>query len=325
MAYSYTERKRIRKSFGKRDSVLEVPYLLQMQKDAYTAFLQADVAPSRAHRRGPAGRLRRGLPDRLAQRFCRDEVHRIQPGQARLRRARVPDPRPDLRLGRARQGAADHLRPRVLHAAVQGGQGGQGAGGLHGRSAAHDRQGLLHHQRHRARDRLAAAPLAGRVLRARQGQDAQLGQAAVLGPHHSLPRLLAGLRVRPEGHPVLPRRPPPQDAGDDPAQGHRPDARVDPGELLRQRQLPPDGQRRADGVRARAPARRSGPLRHHRQVRQGGGAQGQARHRAPHPRAGAVRHHPHQRAGRLPGRPRGGPHHRRSRTPARSSPRPTTS
>jgi DNA-directed RNA polymerase beta subunit len=48
MAYSYTERKRIRKSFGSRDSVLEVPYLLQMQKDAYTAFLQADVAPKNA-------------------------------------------------------------------------------------------------------------------------------------------------------------------------------------------------------------------------------------------------------------------------------------
>ncbi len=32
MAYSYTERKRIRKSFGSRDSVLAVPYLLQMQK-----------------------------------------------------------------------------------------------------------------------------------------------------------------------------------------------------------------------------------------------------------------------------------------------------
>jgi DNA-directed RNA polymerase subunit beta len=47
MAYSYTERKRIRKSFGKRDSVLEVPYLLQMQKDAYTAFLQADMAPQK--------------------------------------------------------------------------------------------------------------------------------------------------------------------------------------------------------------------------------------------------------------------------------------
>src|SRR5574343_649656 len=47
MAYSYTERKRIRKSFGSRESVLEVPYLLQMQKDAYTSFLQANVLPSK--------------------------------------------------------------------------------------------------------------------------------------------------------------------------------------------------------------------------------------------------------------------------------------
>ncbi|PAT38952.1 DNA-directed RNA polymerase subunit beta [Vandammella animalimorsus] len=47
MAYSFTERKRIRKSFGRRDSVLSIPYLLQMQKDAYTAFLQAEVPPKK--------------------------------------------------------------------------------------------------------------------------------------------------------------------------------------------------------------------------------------------------------------------------------------
>ena len=46
-SYSYTERKRIRKNFGNRDSVVEVPYLLQMQKDAYTAFLQADISPKK--------------------------------------------------------------------------------------------------------------------------------------------------------------------------------------------------------------------------------------------------------------------------------------
>jgi len=45
--YSYTERKRIRKNFGNRDSVVEIPYLLQMQKDAYTAFLQAGIAPQK--------------------------------------------------------------------------------------------------------------------------------------------------------------------------------------------------------------------------------------------------------------------------------------
>ncbi len=45
--YTYTERKRIRKSFGKRASVLNVPYLLTMQKDSYRAFLQAETAPSK--------------------------------------------------------------------------------------------------------------------------------------------------------------------------------------------------------------------------------------------------------------------------------------
>src|SRR5688572_24679229 len=45
--YSYTERKRIRKSFGKRASVLNVPYLLTMQREAYVAFLQKDIHPQK--------------------------------------------------------------------------------------------------------------------------------------------------------------------------------------------------------------------------------------------------------------------------------------
>jgi len=50
--YSYTERKRIRKSFGKRESVLNVPYLLTMQKEAYVAFLQKDVPPAKRKAEG---------------------------------------------------------------------------------------------------------------------------------------------------------------------------------------------------------------------------------------------------------------------------------
>src|SRR5438552_247948 len=46
-AYTYTERKRIRKSFGKRESVLNVPYLLTMQRESYVAFLQKDVPPAK--------------------------------------------------------------------------------------------------------------------------------------------------------------------------------------------------------------------------------------------------------------------------------------
>ncbi len=45
MAYSYTEKKRIRKDFGKRPSILEVPYLLATQIESYRGFLQLDAAP----------------------------------------------------------------------------------------------------------------------------------------------------------------------------------------------------------------------------------------------------------------------------------------
>src|SRR6187399_1388728 len=41
MAYSFTEKKRIRKNFGKQGSILETPYLLAIQLDSYKTFLQA--------------------------------------------------------------------------------------------------------------------------------------------------------------------------------------------------------------------------------------------------------------------------------------------
>jgi DNA-directed RNA polymerase subunit beta len=47
MAYSFTEKKRIRKNFGKRPSILGTPYLLAIQLDSYRRFLQADVAETK--------------------------------------------------------------------------------------------------------------------------------------------------------------------------------------------------------------------------------------------------------------------------------------
>ena len=44
MAYSFTEKKRIRKNFGKQASILDVPYLLAIQLESYRTFLQADIA-----------------------------------------------------------------------------------------------------------------------------------------------------------------------------------------------------------------------------------------------------------------------------------------
>jgi len=46
MAYSFTEKKRIRKDFGKLPGILRVPYLLSIQIDSYQKFLQQEVEPT---------------------------------------------------------------------------------------------------------------------------------------------------------------------------------------------------------------------------------------------------------------------------------------
>ncbi len=88
--------------------------------------------------------------------------------QAEVRRRGVPGARHDLRRAaqghdpprRVEQGPGDGRQDHPRH---------QGAGGLLRRHPADDRARHVHHQRHRARDRLAAPPLAGRVL-PRRGQ-----------------------------------------------------------------------------------------------------------------------------------------------------------
>ena len=52
MAYSFTEKKRIRKDFGKRPETMEMPYLLSIQVDSYERFLQRDKKASERQRIG---------------------------------------------------------------------------------------------------------------------------------------------------------------------------------------------------------------------------------------------------------------------------------
>ncbi len=52
MPYSFTEKKRIRKSFAKREDVLDVPFLLATQLQSYLTFLQANVTPSQRQNHG---------------------------------------------------------------------------------------------------------------------------------------------------------------------------------------------------------------------------------------------------------------------------------
>jgi len=52
MHYSFTEKKRIRKSFAKRANVHHVPFLLATQLESYHAFLQSDKIPSQRKNEG---------------------------------------------------------------------------------------------------------------------------------------------------------------------------------------------------------------------------------------------------------------------------------
>ncbi|MDR7100845.1 DNA-directed RNA polymerase subunit beta [Lysobacter niabensis] len=60
--YSFTEKKRIRKNFGKRRSILEVPFLLAIQVDSYREFLQEKVDAAKRDDKGLHAALKSVFP-----------------------------------------------------------------------------------------------------------------------------------------------------------------------------------------------------------------------------------------------------------------------
>jgi DNA-directed RNA polymerase subunit beta len=62
MSYSFTEKKRIRKDFGKRKSILDVPYLLETQIRSYREYLQLNVPADKRRERGLHGALTSVFP-----------------------------------------------------------------------------------------------------------------------------------------------------------------------------------------------------------------------------------------------------------------------
>ena len=158
-----------------------------------------------------------------------------------------------------------------------------------------------------------------------RGKTHSLGQAAVLGARHSVPRLVARLRVRPEGLPVLPRRPPPQDAGHDAAEGAS--------------ASPPSTSSSSSSCSTRSTCRQKGAELEFVPERLRGEMarfdihgkdgkvdrrQGQAHHREAHARDGGRRRQAHRRARRLRARPRARDERRRHDDRRDASPRPTT-
>ncbi len=169
---SFNGRRRVRKFFGKIPEVAEMPNLIEVQKASYDQFLHGRRAAGRPPGRGPAGRLQVGVPD-----------HRFLRARRCWNSCRYEFEPPKFDVDECRQRDLTYAAPlkvtlRLIvfdideDTGAKSDQGHQGAGRLHGRHAAHDRQRHLHRQRHRARHRLPDAPFAGRVLRPRQGQDA---------------------------------------------------------------------------------------------------------------------------------------------------------
>ena len=135
------------------------------------------------------------------------------------------------------------------------------ADGLHGRLPDDDGVGHVHHQRHRARDRHAARPLAGRLPDGAEGPD----EAGLHGEPDAEPRLVARARDRQEGRRLRPHRPEAQAADHDAparAAGRGPDDRlparhvVERGDPRAVRQLALTSSTRSRRTRRRARKRR---------------------------------------------------------------------
>ncbi|GAB5606522.1 DNA-directed RNA polymerase subunit beta [Sideroxyarcus sp. TK5] len=71
MSYSFTEKKRIRKSFAKRKGALPVPFLLSTQLESYSAFLQAWAAPEARKNEGLQAAFNSIFPIESHNKFAR--------------------------------------------------------------------------------------------------------------------------------------------------------------------------------------------------------------------------------------------------------------
>src|SRR5271170_928284 len=140
MAYSFTEKKRIRKNFGKQASILDTPYLLAIQLDSYRKFLQVDKPEEKRDQIGLHAAFKSVFPISSYSGNASLEYVSYRLGEP------VFDVKEcQLRGLAAREGAPDRAR-QGSPGRQEAGQGRARAGGIPRRAAAHDRQRHLRHQ-----------------------------------------------------------------------------------------------------------------------------------------------------------------------------------
>ena len=97
MTYSFTENKRIRKSFAKRASVLKVPFLLATQLESYTGVPAGGRAPGVRRNEGLQAAFTSIFPITSHSGNARLEFVELLARRAAVRRQGMPAARPHLR------------------------------------------------------------------------------------------------------------------------------------------------------------------------------------------------------------------------------------
>ena len=98
--YTFTEKKRIRKSFAKRASVLQVPFLLATQLDSYARSCRQYTPPTQRKNEGLQAAFTSIFPISSHSGNARLEFVELLAAAAGVRRQRMPAARPDLLLAR---------------------------------------------------------------------------------------------------------------------------------------------------------------------------------------------------------------------------------
>jgi len=198
MAQTFTGRKRVRKFFGKIQEVAEMPNLIEVQKASYDQFLLVQE---------PVG----GRPDEGLQAVFKS-VFPISDfsNTSMLEFVKYEFEAPKYDVDECRQRGMTYAAPlkvtlRLIVFDIDEETGAKSVKDIKEQDVYMGDIPLMTNNgtfvvNGTERDRFPDAPLAGRVLRSRQGQDPFFREAAVRRAHHSVSRLVAGHRVRRQGH-----------------------------------------------------------------------------------------------------------------------------
>ena len=86
MAYSIANNQLLRKHFQEIKRIIDIPNLIDIQKNSYQRFLQADLPASARQNHRSGGGFPLGIPDPGFQRDLLARVCRVHAGDAEVRR-----------------------------------------------------------------------------------------------------------------------------------------------------------------------------------------------------------------------------------------------